>query len=194
MTHNRLQHDRCMLKTRYASRASDPRPSRAEQGPRTTDNGPRTNLHILSSSSIYNMRPFADFVNATMPFRAPPLDRGPCPISRKYFFRKFLPAQWNCCGEASKRGFLSVTEPRSSFPETGRGEPFIERRPGRESRYLTVLPTVIEFVQHARNRTAPSWAETGHGIAVGFGPGQDRPSDWRNDLTKGRIQSANAPS
>jgi hypothetical protein len=49
------------------------------------------------------MRHSADFVNATISFRAQSLNGRNCPVWRKYFFRNFLPAQWNCCGEAQKK-------------------------------------------------------------------------------------------
>jgi hypothetical protein len=110
-------------------------------------------LCILCSLSIYNMRPFADFVNATMSFRAALLDRRPCPIWRKYFFRKILPAQWICYGEASKRGFLYEHSTAIKAAATGLRQPLQRVSRGRKSWHLTILRTVCDSVRDVRIRT-----------------------------------------
>jgi hypothetical protein len=127
---------------------------RKDHGQLTTDHG-RT-LHILCILSIYNMRPFADFVNATMSFRAPNLDGRPCPVWRKYFFRNFLPAQWNCCGEGSKRTFLNSHSIAIELPTSGPERPSERATRGQEKSSFNDFSGRIDSVHDARNRTARS--------------------------------------
>jgi hypothetical protein len=107
------------------------------------------------------MRPFADFVNATMAFRAPLLNRACCRVSRKYFFRNLLPAQWNCYGEGSKRTFLTNHSTAIELSTRGVRKSLELASPGQSGRYLTVWQTCASFeVRRSRwtcGRRSPSW-------------------------------------
>jgi hypothetical protein len=114
------------------------------------------------------MRPFADFVNATMSFRAPLLDRACCRVSRKYFFRNFLPAQWICYGDGSKRTFLNSHSIAIELSARGVREPFRQVSCGQDSPCLTIIPTDcdsrrprLELVGPAVNHRARSRGAAG---------------------------------